>query len=68
MGLILCVFRISPWDNEKERLVIVTTNSVLTIKYDFIAMKTLDVKRTPLHLIDTLVIGELEYPANSLIP
>jgi hypothetical protein len=56
------------WDNEKERLIVLTTKYILTIKYDFIALKTLDVKRTSLDQIDTLIIGELEYPPHSLIP
>uniref|UniRef100_A0A1B6LVL9 HSac2 domain-containing protein n=1 Tax=Graphocephala atropunctata TaxID=36148 RepID=A0A1B6LVL9_9HEMI len=59
---------ISLWDHEKERLVVLTSKCVLTIKYDFIAMRTLDVRRVPNEQIDTLVIGELEYPAHSLIP
>ncbi|XP_046680098.1 tumor protein p63-regulated gene 1-like protein isoform X2 [Homalodisca vitripennis] len=59
---------ISLWDHEKERLVVLTSKCVLTIKYDFIAMRTLDVRRVPTEQIDTLVIGELEYPVHSLIP
>jgi len=59
---------ISLWDNEKERLIVLTTKYILTIKYDFIVLKTLDIKRISLEQIDTLIIGELEYPPHSLIP
>ncbi|XP_013195958.1 tumor protein p63-regulated gene 1-like protein isoform X3 [Amyelois transitella] len=59
---------ITLWDNEKERIVLLTSRLVMTIKYDFIAMKQLDFKKTYLDDLDTLVIGELVYPPSSLVP
>ncbi|KAL0842438.1 hypothetical protein ABMA28_014540 [Loxostege sticticalis] len=59
---------ITLWDNEKERIVILTSRLVMTIKYDFIAMKQLDFKKTYLDDLDTIVIGELVYPPSSLVP
>uniref|UniRef100_A0A1B6CE73 HSac2 domain-containing protein n=2 Tax=Clastoptera arizonana TaxID=38151 RepID=A0A1B6CE73_9HEMI len=59
---------ISYWDNEKERLVLLSSNYVITVKYDLIALKTLEVRRVPLEKIDTIIIGDLAYPPNSLIP
>ncbi|XP_071446487.1 tumor protein p63-regulated gene 1-like protein isoform X1 [Hetaerina americana] len=59
---------ISFWDAEKERLVILTTHSLITVKYDFIALRQLDCRAVPLRLIDTLVTGELVYPPASLVP
>ncbi|CAH1396367.1 unnamed protein product [Nezara viridula] len=59
---------ISFWDSEKERLVILTDKYLYTIKYDFIALKQLDQRKTSLDIIDTIIIGELSYPATSLIP
>ncbi|XP_026276695.1 tumor protein p63-regulated gene 1-like protein isoform X2 [Frankliniella occidentalis] len=59
---------INIWDAEKERLVLLTTNSLLVIKFDFIALKPLEVRRTPLLQIDTIVVGELVYPPASLVP
>lgn len=59
---------ISLWDNEKERLILLTSKYVITVKYDFIALRTQDVRKVPLERIDTLVIGELSYPPSSLIP
>lgn len=60
--------RITLWDNEKERIVLLTSRLVMTIKYDFIAMKQLDFKKTYLDELDTIVIGELVYPPSSLVP
>ncbi|GBP82887.1 Tumor protein p63-regulated gene 1-like protein [Eumeta japonica] len=59
---------ITLWDNEKERIVILTTKLVMTIKYDFIALKQLEFKKTSLKDLDTIVIGELVYPPSSLVP
>lgn len=60
--------RINIWDAEKERLVFLTENSLLVVKFDFIALKPLEVRRTPLKEIDTLVVGDLVYPPASLVP
>ncbi|KAF9422238.1 hypothetical protein HW555_002047 [Spodoptera exigua] len=59
---------ITLWDNEKERIVLLTSRLVMTIKYDFIAMKQLDFKKTYLDDLDTIVIGDLVYPPSSLVP
>ncbi|CAB3239235.1 unnamed protein product [Arctia plantaginis] len=59
---------ITLWDNEKERIVLLTSRLVMTIKYDFIAMKQLDFKKTYLDDLDTIVLGELVYPPSSLVP
>ncbi|XP_072943852.1 tumor protein p63-regulated gene 1-like protein isoform X4 [Epargyreus clarus] len=59
---------ITLWDNEKERIILLTSRLVMTIKYDFIAMKQLDFKKTYLDDLDTIVIGELVYPPSSLVP
>ncbi|XP_075237199.1 tumor protein p63-regulated gene 1-like protein isoform X1 [Lycorma delicatula] len=59
---------ISSWDNEKERLIVLTTSTVITIKYDFIALKLLDHCKVLLSDIDTVIVGGLVYPNNSLIP
>ncbi|KAL1138152.1 hypothetical protein AAG570_009844 [Ranatra chinensis] len=59
---------ISFWDHEKERLVLLTSKSLLVVKYDFIALKELDHKKVPLDIIDSVIIGDLSYPSSSLIP
>lgn len=70
-GFINCAMifdRISLWDTEKERIVLLTKNAIYTIKYDFISMKILQFNRTPLTEIDTIAEGELEYPPKSAVP
>ncbi|XP_045485978.1 tumor protein p63-regulated gene 1-like protein isoform X2 [Pieris rapae] len=59
---------ITLWDNEKERIVLLTSRLVMIIKYDFIAMKQMDFRKTYLDDLDTVVIGELVYPPSSLVP
>lgn len=59
---------ISLWDTEKERLVLLTTKCLYTIKYDFISLKILEYNQVPLANLDTVVIGELVYPSSSLAP
>ncbi|XP_049862682.1 tumor protein p63-regulated gene 1-like protein isoform X2 [Schistocerca gregaria] len=59
---------ISFWDNEKERLVLLSSATLTTVKYDFIALKQLEYRKVPLDLLDTLVIGDLIYPPGSLVP
>lgn len=62
------VNRINIWDAEKERLVLLTRRSFLVIKFDFIALKPIEVRRTSLEMIDTIVVGDLVYPPASLVP
>lgn len=61
-------YRISLWDNEKERLILLTTQELITVKYDFIALKRLEFQKVSLDLVDTLIIGDLVYPSGSLVP
>ncbi|XP_023727167.1 tumor protein p63-regulated gene 1-like protein isoform X1 [Cryptotermes secundus] len=59
---------ISLWDNEKERLILLTTQVLITVKYDFIALKQLEFRKVSLDLVDTVIIGDLIYPSGSLVP
>ncbi|XP_011633148.1 tumor protein p63-regulated gene 1-like protein isoform X2 [Pogonomyrmex barbatus] len=59
---------ISLWDTEKERLVLLATKALYSVKYDFISLKILDFNRVPILLFDTIVMGELIYPNSSLAP
>ncbi|KDR12422.1 tumor protein p63-regulated gene 1-like protein isoform X1 [Zootermopsis nevadensis] len=59
---------ISFWDHEKERLILLTTKVLITVKYDFIALKQLEFRKVSLDLVDTLIIGDLIYPSGSIVP
>lgn len=59
---------IDTWDNELERIIVLTDKSILIVKYDFIGMKIEEVRRIHLTIVERLIQGELKYPDKSLTP
>ncbi|XP_037920316.1 tumor protein p63-regulated gene 1-like protein isoform X2 [Hermetia illucens] len=59
---------ISHWDHERERIYILTTKTLLEVKYDFISLRILQNTKLRLFQIDKLIRGTLTYPEGSLIP
>ncbi|KAL4221847.1 Tumor protein p63-regulated protein 1-like protein [Mactra antiquata] len=59
---------IDHWDNEREKVIVLTENSILVYRYNFINKKLTDFRRISLHVIDTMMIGDFKYPEWSVMP
>lgn len=55
------------WNNEKERLVMVTEHSLLVFKYDFLMFNCEQLQRIPLHFVDRITHGNFTFPKYSLL-
>jgi len=68
MLVVIVRCRIDHWDMEKERLVLLTTKSILIVNYDFIRLAVNDFRRILLQSINRILIGDLVYPPSSVMP
>ncbi|KAM6921817.1 tumor protein p63-regulated gene 1 protein [Xenentodon cancila] len=55
------------WNNEKERLVAITVNSLLVFKYDFILFRCEQIQRIPLNFVDRIAHGAFSFPRHSVL-
>ncbi|XP_071343247.1 tumor protein p63-regulated gene 1 protein [Trachinotus anak] len=55
------------WNNEKERLVMITDSSLLVFKYDFVMFNCEQIQRIPLNFVDRIAHGTFSFPKRSLL-
>ncbi|KAM6962814.1 tumor protein p63-regulated gene 1 protein [Aplochiton taeniatus] len=55
------------WNNEKERVVVVTENCLLVCKYDFVMLQCEQIQKIPLNFVDRVSHGNFSFPPHSLL-
>ncbi|KAM7410509.1 hypothetical protein PAMA_001784 [Pampus argenteus] len=55
------------WNNEKERLALITDNSLLVFKYDFVMFNCEQIQRIPLNFVDRITHGTFSFPKRSVL-
>lgn len=55
------------WNNEKERIVLITDSSLLVCKYDFVMFSVDFIQRIALNFVDRISYGAFSFPKRSLL-
>ena len=59
--------RIDHWDHEKERIVLITKNTLCLVKYNFSGLKFDGVRKVPLIECNKIQIGRFVYPKTTMM-
>ena len=62
--MILLSSRIDHWDLEKERVVLLSENNIISVKYNFILGSIEELKFIPLSHVFEMTVGEFKYPSS----
>ncbi|XP_072895204.1 uncharacterized protein [Hemitrygon akajei] len=54
------------WNNEKERIVMISERSLVICKYDFVMLNFQSCRKVPLNYIDKICYGQLTFPEYSI--
>ncbi|KAM8887921.1 tumor protein p63-regulated gene 1 protein [Synchiropus picturatus] len=69
-GTILSVWlmaEVDHWNNEKERLAIITDKLLMIFKYDFVMFICEQIQKIPLNFVDRITYGTFTFPRHSLL-